>query len=117
MSDNPAATDQVGPVKTTNVRIVDVVIEDVVAKFGPYNSSQLCNDLKDRAEAGFDRYGMYLAPNNGRNSILDSYQEILDCSKYLRNSLAEKWDQEVYSFYQKTLEIASFLCCRLNGCK
>lgn len=47
-------------------------------------------DLRDRAEVGKEKYGTYLRANNGRNSLMDAYQEVLDLAMYLRQLIYEK---------------------------
>ena len=52
-------------------------------------------DLKDRREAGIARYGTPLRANNGRNALIDAYQEALDLCVYLRQALTEQgWADE-----------------------
>lgn len=47
-------------------------------------------DLEARAEAGEEKYGERLRAHNGRDALLDAYQEALDLSMYLRQALEEK---------------------------
>ena len=47
-------------------------------------------DLKDRAEAGRAKYGTYLRAHNGRDALMDAYQEALDLCMYLRQAIAER---------------------------
>ena len=49
-------------------------------------------DLVDRAEAGKKKYGTYLEANNGRNALMDAYQEALDLCMYLRQAIEEQSD-------------------------
>lgn len=55
--------------------VVDLVIED----------------LTQRAEAGKQKYGTYLMTNNGRDPLIDAYQEALDLVMYLRQAIEEKY--------------------------
>jgi hypothetical protein len=50
-------------------------------------------DLYDKAERGKLKYGTYLQTNNGRNALLDAYQEALDLVMYLRQKLTEMEDE------------------------
>jgi len=70
---NPAATPQPEPSKGT-VRILDLVTRD----------------LKDRAETGRRKYGTYLEASNGRDALMDAYQEALDLCMYLRQEIEER---------------------------
>ena len=47
-------------------------------------------DLKDRAEKGKEKYGRYLHTHNGRDALIDLYQELLDGVCYLRQYLEEQ---------------------------
>lgn len=46
-------------------------------------------DLKNRSEMGAKKYGETLHARNGRNAIVDLYQELLDAIQYLRQQLEE----------------------------
>ena len=59
-----------------------VVVLDLVRK-----------DLEDRAIMGKEKYGTYLMTHNGRNSLMDAYQEALDLVMYLRQALEEQKDK------------------------
>jgi hypothetical protein len=47
-------------------------------------------DLKARDKMGTDKYGTTLQTHNGRDPLLDAYQEALDLVMYLRQTLAER---------------------------
>jgi hypothetical protein len=47
-------------------------------------------DMQDRHRIGMERYGTPLQPGNGRDSIVDAYQEALDEVVYLRNAITER---------------------------
>ncbi|MGL4610445.1 MAG: hypothetical protein ACRCYY_12335 [Trueperaceae bacterium] len=51
--------------------------------------TQLANDLINRAEMGLAKYGTYLQSHNGRNSLMDAYQETLDLMMYLKQAILE----------------------------
>jgi hypothetical protein len=46
-------------------------------------------DMETRDRIGRERYGTPLAPFNGRDHLVDAYQELLDAAVYLRNWLEE----------------------------
>jgi len=56
------------------------------------------NDMIDRRSSGIDKYGKPLQAYNGRNSLVDAYQEILDAAVYLRQKIQEDKDMPVYAF-------------------
>jgi hypothetical protein len=48
------------------------------------------NDLEARSQAGEKKYGTRLKTNNGRNAMVDAYQEVLDLACYLRQMIEEQ---------------------------
>jgi hypothetical protein len=48
------------------------------------------NDMKVRDELGESRYGTRLQPFNGRDPLIDAYQEALDLVVYLRQAIYER---------------------------
>jgi hypothetical protein len=47
-------------------------------------------DLTERQRLGIARYGTTLQPHNGRDALVDAYQEALDLALYLRQAIAEQ---------------------------
>jgi hypothetical protein len=47
-------------------------------------------DLEERERLGIERYGTQLQPFNGRDALVDAYQEALDLVCYLRQVIAER---------------------------
>lgn len=47
-------------------------------------------DIATRREVGIDRYGTALQPFNGRDMLLDAYEEAIDLAIYLRGLLYER---------------------------
>ena len=48
------------------------------------------DDLRERGELGQAKYGTPLQTHNGRDPLIDAYQEVLDLSVYLRQTIAER---------------------------
>ncbi len=48
------------------------------------------NDMKERDRAGFCKYRTRLKPNNGRDALVDLYQELLDAVVYCRQAIYER---------------------------
>lgn len=46
-------------------------------------------DMKDRDQEGVRKYGVRLQPQNGRNILIDQYQELLDAVVYSRSQIEE----------------------------
>src|SRR5690606_35640145 len=47
-------------------------------------------DLRARAEAGLAKYGTYLRTHNGRDALIDAYQDALDLCMYLKQAIMER---------------------------
>ena len=47
-------------------------------------------DMRARDQFGREKYGQPLRVGDGRNSLVDAYQEILDLAAYLRKAIAEQ---------------------------
>lgn len=67
-------TEQPMPTPNESVPIWDLVIAD----------------MKERDVVGRERYGTPLQTNNGRDALLDAYQEALDLVVYLRQEIEER---------------------------
>lgn len=46
-------------------------------------------DMRARDAAGLAKYGTRLQPHNGRDALVDAYQEALDLCVYLRQAIFE----------------------------
>jgi len=51
-------------------------------------------DIEDRASLGCEKYGTYLQTFNGRDALIDLYQEMLDAVQYLRQRIDEDYLKE-----------------------
>ena len=47
-------------------------------------------DMLERDATGRERYGTRLQPHNGRDALVDAYQEALDLVVYLRQAIYER---------------------------
>lgn len=80
---NDAATPQPAPVHNDGPRVVDLSVSRVVDRYGNTDfGRQIREDLLARAELGFTKYGTHLQANNGRDALMDMYQEALDAVNY-----------------------------------
>lgn len=66
--------DQPPPLPNDRPAIVDLVVADMI----------------ERKRIGIERYGTPLQPFNGRDSLVDAYQEALDLVMYLRQTIEER---------------------------
>ena len=48
------------------------------------------SDMTSRNMVGKLKYGTYLKPFNGRDALIDAYQEALDLCVYLRQAIYER---------------------------
>ena len=62
------------PKKNTNPHVWDLVMKDI----------------EDRVDYGLKKYGVTLQPFNGRDPLIDLYQELLDAVVYTRQLIYER---------------------------
>jgi hypothetical protein len=68
----------------------DLLIEDLRQRYGIARlRPQIEDDVRDRLEFGLRKYGKPLRSHNGRNPLLDAYQEILDALVYFIQAMVE----------------------------
>lgn len=56
-------------------------------------------DMQKRDNTGFKKYGTRLQAFNGRNSVIDIYEELLDAVVYMKQQIEEK--KEIVAFLKK----------------
>lgn len=90
-----AVDQQSPPVKNDHPFIVDLVLQDLptllpASRWAEQLSYQdLCADLETRKAFGIAKYGTALQPFNGRDPLVDVYQELLDGLQYMRQAIFE----------------------------
>lgn len=57
---------------------------------GPPVIELVKQDLDARSEMGLKKYGRLLRAGNGRDALLDAYDEACDLVMYLRQAIAER---------------------------
>lgn len=115
--------DQPPPVATTKRPTWELVIADVQTMFeGALQSptlhqdplikrhmldtfSHVLDDMQARDAIGRERYGMPLTAGNGRDNLVDAYQEALDFAVYLRNAHEESRDGAISEIYADHLAV------------
>ena len=60
-----------------------------IANDNPSIHDLVVADIEDRKQFGLEKYGTTLQAGNGRRSLVDAYQEILDLAVYLRQHIEE----------------------------
>jgi len=67
------------------------VLEQTIPKGSGNDIAKLIQkDIESRAEVGKNKYGERLKANNGRDALVDLYQELLDACMYLRQIMEEE---------------------------
>lgn len=56
----------------------------------PHIADLVIQDMAERKQLGIKRYGTALQPFNGRDALVDAYQEALDLCVYLRQAIEER---------------------------
>ncbi len=51
-------------------------------------------DMRQRNEIGLKKYGRELATHDGRDTLQDAYEEVLDLAVYLKKELIERHDKD-----------------------
>lgn len=85
--------DQPAPVATDRRPAWDIVVEYMLTKprtdgYGDVHL-QVVADMRERDQLGRARYGTPLTAGNGRDHLIDLYQEMLDASVYMAAWLDE----------------------------
>lgn len=57
---------------------------------GPSMHDLVIEDMKERRHFGLIKYGTVLQTDNGRDPLIDAYQEALDLVVYLRQAIEER---------------------------
>ena len=57
---------------------------------GPDVAWEVIRDIQARRQLGIERYGQPLKPHNGRDALLDLYEELVDSVCYLKQVLIER---------------------------
>jgi len=96
---------QPDPVKNDLPASWDLVVEDFEEAFGEVSgTAEVIADMRGRDRFGFDKYGVRIQPFNGRDNLVDAYQELLDGLVYFRSALYEQDDDVLLHLYRSTLQ-------------
>lgn len=72
------------------------------------SSPKLIADMRERRDMGIRKHGTPLQPNNGRDAVVDCYQEVLDSIVYCKQAVIEGRDG-MLSVYRSLLAVAGEL--------
>lgn len=67
-------------------------------------ANEVKQDIENRIIKGIREYGERLKPFNGRNALLDAYEEILDLALYIKQELTEKQAIQVQAEVSKPFD-------------
>jgi hypothetical protein len=84
----------VGAVREIEILMADSFVDPQPASIPNGNPSiqdLVIVDLQRRKEQGQEKYGTVLQGFNGRDPLIDAYQEAIDLCQYLRQALFEKY--------------------------
>lgn len=106
-----AATPQPAPIPRDTPSMHDLVMQDLV----PGTERLVAEDLEARKQFGLTKYGTILQAFNGRDALMDAYQETLDQLVYLKQVITEHpSDAFLPAAYSKALQVAVFLRRRIE---
>ncbi len=77
---------------------------DGIEEVGKASAFRVVADMRERDRLGRERYGTPLTVNNGRDQLVDAYQEALDKAVYLRAAWLEGAETR-YLYYQELDDI------------
>ena len=90
------------PIAMTDPKALGIAIDTIVAHFKSHNAKEpppkagkvnvteaVVADMKERSKIGTEKYGTPLMTGNGRNALVDAYQEALDLTVYIKQHLLE----------------------------
>lgn len=117
---NPQMPEQPEPQPNNNRPIWDMVCEDVASnRFIVIDSDNIIADMRQRDQIGRQRYGTALQAHNGRNAMQDAYEELLDASVYLKQTLVESRDDTTVEYALVSFMYVQVLQCieRMHQCR
>lgn len=103
VSVGPVVKDEPPPTPNDQPSVWLAIINDMVPDAG---NAPLIRDMKERHALGIARYKMPLQPFNGRNQLVDLYQELLDGTAYARSWRMEG-NVDSFFIYETCLSMAA----------
>ena len=105
---NPADVVQQMPEKNDRPAIQDLVIaslRDLPTVYDDVTRNAVIADIEARKAIGLVKYGTLLQAFNGRDALVDAYQEALDLTQYLRQAV-EEGQTELADSFEGALDMA-----------
>lgn len=102
-----AVDEQPAPVAVEGIPAMwDLVIQDVGAVAMPGSLPALVvEDMKIRDRVKSAEYKQRLQAFNGRNCLIDLYQELLDSSVYAKQGVYEELDPDMSEIYREVIKL------------
>lgn len=100
------------PVKNEQPPVWPWVIEQFKILINGHNgyddkvAMYVTNDMAERHLTGIEKYGVPLQPHNGRNALVDAYQEALDLCAYLGQDALENGYDMASGFLVDAMKLA-----------
>ena len=69
---------------------IDTLLQPPPTGDGQVVLTKVLSDIQSRAEFGKIKYGAYLRTDNGRDALMDAYQEAIDLVMYLGQAIMER---------------------------
>ncbi len=82
-----------------------LVIADVLQNMPAVIAADLAADMRERDAAGRQKYGTPLQAENGRDHLVDAYQEALDLCVYLRAAWMTASEPRLWARYLMALRL------------
>ena len=102
-------------VKDGQVSVTKEAMETVREVGGKVEAvSCVLEDLALRRHAGIKKYGTELTTFNGRDALVDAYQEALDLLVYSQQAATESEDPAIEEMVRRTSLVALDIRCLLN---
>ena len=91
---------------------IDVAVE-VAKDLRTRGLEHIAEDTEARIRLGEKKYGTRLKAHNGRDAMLDLYQEVLDGVNYAKQLVIEKKDDD--TFYNCLVDLACLVKVKLDN--
>lgn len=80
---------------------------------GPAIQDLVLEDIIERKRVGIERYGQPVLPHNGRDALVDLYQELLDAVMYTRQLIYERDHPQLHQYEMP--DMSADLPCTICG--
>lgn len=100
---------QPNPIPNHSEPIAHLVIDDLRL----FGAEYLIPEVEARMRQGLATYGIPLQANNGRDALVDAFQESIDLMKYLKQCIAEG-DDRLKNAYLSSIALASQIYAEIS---